>query len=156
MWLDKKRFEAVVELTPLISIDLIVRDRLGRVLLGRRSNRPAKGYWFVPGGRIQKDETIGCAFLRLAVNELGVELDVSLGQFLGVYQHFYDDNVFNRAASTHYVVLGFELVLDEFEFSALPNEQHDSYRWFSVAEILAESSVHSNSKDYFRKSTNFK
>jgi colanic acid biosynthesis protein WcaH len=39
-----------------VSVDLVlVRD--GReVLLGLRTNRPAQGSWFVPGGRILKNE----------------------------------------------------------------------------------------------------
>ena len=35
-------YRTVVELTPLVSIDLIVRDRRGRVLVGYRRNRPAR------------------------------------------------------------------------------------------------------------------
>lgn len=46
----------------------------GQVLLGQRLNRPAQGYWFVPGGRIHKDETMTQAFARLTKEELGVEL----------------------------------------------------------------------------------
>lgn len=53
-WLDATTFETVVASTPLISIDLLVKNKKGEYLLGLRNNRPAQGYWFVPGGRIQK------------------------------------------------------------------------------------------------------
>jgi colanic acid biosynthesis protein WcaH len=36
-----------------VSIDLIVRDADGRVLLGLRNNRPARDWWFVPGGIVR-------------------------------------------------------------------------------------------------------
>lgn len=58
-------FRTVVESTPLVSIDLVVRNQQGNILLGERTNRPAQGYWFVPGGRILKDETFEGAFKRL-------------------------------------------------------------------------------------------
>ena len=44
----------VIRLAPLVAIDLIIENDYGQVLLGLRTNEPAKGYWFVPGGRIQK------------------------------------------------------------------------------------------------------
>jgi colanic acid biosynthesis protein WcaH len=47
--LDDATFKAIIDSTPLISIDLVVRDSSGRVLLGQRLNRPAQGFWFVPG-----------------------------------------------------------------------------------------------------------
>jgi colanic acid biosynthesis protein WcaH len=65
-------FEIVIEAMPLISIDLTVRNSKQEILLGRRLNRPAQGYWFVPGGRILKDETIEDSFNRLLKVELGI------------------------------------------------------------------------------------
>ena len=61
--LDKQTFQTVVAHTPLISLDLIVENVNGQVLLGQRLNKPAQGCWFVPGGRVLKDETMAHAFL---------------------------------------------------------------------------------------------
>ncbi|TOB15241.1 NUDIX domain-containing protein, partial [Vibrio parahaemolyticus] len=55
--LDEQTFKLVVASTPLVSIDLIIRNSKRQILLGQRTNRPAQGFWFVPGGRICKDET---------------------------------------------------------------------------------------------------
>ncbi len=49
MMLDQKTFLTVVRSAPLVSVDMIVRDRDDRVLLGLRANQPARGWWFVPG-----------------------------------------------------------------------------------------------------------
>ncbi|MBW8834431.1 MAG: NUDIX domain-containing protein, partial [Burkholderia sp.] len=86
-------FLDVVRLTPLVAIDLLVRDADGRVLLGHRRNRPARGTWFVPGGRILKDETLDAAFSRIADAELGIaKLARSSARFEGVVEHHYSDN----------------------------------------------------------------
>jgi len=82
--LDKSLFSSIVSNAPLISIDLVIRNSKDELLLGKRINRPAKGKWFVPGGRILKDETIQEAFSRLTSEELGLTISISEGQFVGV------------------------------------------------------------------------
>lgn len=149
--LNKEIFLKIVESTPLISIDLIIPDEFGRILLGRRNNKPAQGYWFVPGGRVLKDERLDAAFERLVEVELGISAQSrSEAAFHGAYEHLYDDNFAGAAnVTTHYVVLGyrlqpFEKILD------LPVAQHAEYRWVSIADLLADSDVHENTKAYFR------
>ena len=58
MRLAHSDFLAVVAHAPLVSLDLVVRDPDGCVLVGLRTNRPAQGSWFVPGGRIYKNERV--------------------------------------------------------------------------------------------------
>ncbi|WP_299735589.1 GDP-mannose mannosyl hydrolase [uncultured Endozoicomonas sp.] len=146
--LELETFKKVVASTPLVSIDLIVRNNQEQVLLGLRNNRPAQGYWFVPGGRIQKDERLEDAFRRLVAVELGVDAEMADARFLGTYQHFYADNFSGEDFSTHYVVLGYELTLD-INLNDLPSDQHQDYRWFTVDELLVSEQVHQHTKDYF-------
>ena len=141
-------FKTVVASTPLVSVDLVVRNSQNQVLLGLRTNRPAQGFWFVPGGRIRKDESFSSAFSRLAESELGVEMALDQARFLGPYQHFYSDNFSGENFTTHYVVLGYELSL-EIDILSMPDEQHQGYRWLSVEELLASDQVHQYTKDYF-------
>lgn len=151
-WLDKTQFQQIVAATPLISIDLIVRNELGQVLLGRRLNRPAQGFWFVPGGRVRKDERLNDAFWRLTKEELGVAASRDSARLLGPYEHFYADNFSGEDFSTHYVVLAYEVVWQVLQ-DALPVSQHDQYRWCSVNELLQDPSVHQHTKDYFLERT---
>ena len=64
MLLNPDDFHSVVRLAPLVSIDLIIRNARGEVLLGLRNNEPAKGFYFVPGGIILKQERLREAFTR--------------------------------------------------------------------------------------------
>ncbi|RJG04722.1 GDP-mannose mannosyl hydrolase [Noviherbaspirillum cavernae] len=148
MKLDKDGFSRVIAATPLVSIDLIVRNARGEVLLGYRRNRPAQNCWFVPGGRIRKNEASQDALRRIAQAELGVALDD--GRLLGVFDHFYEDNYFGMAElSTHYVVIAMECELPAGS-SLRADEQHDELRWWPVDALLASTEVHENSKRYFR------
>lgn len=147
MFLSKDVFSTVVQNTPLISIDLVVYNSEGKVLLGKRVNEPALGFWFVPGGRIFKDESLDIAFARTVREELGFEMQRCNAEFDRVYEHFYDNNVFNTEFSTHYIVLTHKINVGK-----LPelNTQHSEYRWFEVEELLQDENVHKYIKDYFR------
>lgn len=148
MFLSQEDFATVVRSTPLISIDLIVENADGEFLLGKRTNRPAQGFWFVPGGRVQKDEPLAQAFERLTLAELGIRLPLAAGEFYGVWQHFYDDNFSGTDFSTHYIVLGFRLKVNQADL-ALPDTQHEDYRWLTPEALVAEENVHDNSRAYF-------
>lgn len=149
-WLHPDEFAHVVRSTPLVSIDILVRTPDRRVLVGRRKFEPAKDTFFLVGGRITKNESRAAAFRRLSREELGIERALEEARFLGVYDHFYPTNRFERPGfGTHYVVLGYELVLSE-KPATLPAEQHGEYVWMTEAEILASPEVHENTKAYFR------
>lgn len=146
--LPSEIFKTVIEYSPLISIDLIIQNQEGKILVGLRKNRPAQSYWFVPGGRIQKNETMANAFKRLTINELGLAFSFTESEFIGPFEHFYEDNFSDEIFSTHYIALGYRLVIDDKQLK-LPTDQHSQYRWMTVDELLNHSDVHLHSKWYF-------
>ena len=143
-------FAAVIRNTPLVAIDLILRDPEGAVLVGLRTNEPAKGFWFVPGGRIRKNERLDAAFARILKQETGLEAPRAEAKRLGVYEHLYETNVFEDPSfDTHYVVIGYELRL-ESRPAVQTDQQHSAIRWLSVDALLKDGLVHDNTKAYFR------
>ncbi|MHA3091604.1 GDP-mannose mannosyl hydrolase [Acinetobacter brisouii] len=151
MWLPDQVFKTVISSTPLISIDLVVRNEKGEVLLGKRLNAPAKGYWFVPGGRVQKNETLDQAFQRLLKEELGIGSGMTRAdaKFLGVFEHFYDDNVFDDEVSTHYIVLAYIVNLSKNINCSFLYAQHSGFHWFENSEVKGTDAIHENTKNYF-------
>jgi len=143
--LDSQIFETVIHSTPLVSIDILLKCN-DKVLLGKRINKPAQGWFFSIGGKINKNETIDSAMARIALDELNIDL-TSTPEFVGVFEHFYDDSMFEDV-STHYVNLAYEYEVEEIP--DLPTEQHSEYRWFTVDELLESKQVHRYTKDYFR------
>ena len=77
-YLSRRQFLSVVRHTLLVSVDLVVVNAQGEALLGYRNNRPAQHTWFVPGGKILKNERIPEAMRRIARSELNLPLEVSL------------------------------------------------------------------------------
>ena len=138
-------FKTVVDSTPLVSIDILLKKD-NKILLGKRINKPAQGYFFSTGGRVNKNENVGNAMSRIAKNELNIELEYT-PRFIGVFEHFYDDSIYENV-STHYVNLAYEYEVKEIP--DLPTEQHSEYKWFTIDELLESKQVHKYTKDYFR------
>ncbi len=152
-FLPDSLFRILVANMPLVSVDLIVRNGDHQVLLGRRVNRPAQNFWFVPGGRIRKGERIGEAFSRLTAEELGFSTRMSDAKFHGVYEHHYADSYAGTDFGTHYVVLSYELGLPA-DLTGLPRQQHADYRWWPIDLLLGSADVHPYTKAYFQNDSN--
>jgi colanic acid biosynthesis protein WcaH len=105
--------------------------------VGLRANEPAKGKWFVPGGVVRKDERLSEAFARIVKVEIGLEASIGDAKFIGVYEHLYNNNVFEAEGfGTHYVVLAHELNLDHRP-SIVSDRQHSEFHWMTVAQVIS-------------------
>lgn len=149
MQLEGAIFKEIVRNVPLVSVDLIVRDLRGRVLVGLRNNRPARRTWFVPGGVIHKNERIAQALQRVAQVELGIILAEHDVRFFGVYEHLYADNFCGDPEfGTHYVVLTYEIHL-KTAVEIKTDGQHLKMQWLELETLLQREDVHQNTRAYF-------
>jgi colanic acid biosynthesis protein WcaH len=144
--LNEQDFKHLVKHAPLFAIDLVVLNDKNQILLGQRKNAPAKDYWFVPGGRVFKNESLEQAFKRISKTELGLEVERQQAWLLGLYDHFYQDSVFGEGIDTHYINATHLIKLDNTQIADLPTEQHQSYRWQNITEIEQDETVHKYSK----------
>ena len=150
-FLSQEDFKHLVALGPLVSIDLVIEDELGFILLGKRLNKPAKDFWFVPGGRVLKNEKLDQAFLRITTQELGQAFSRESATFIGVFEHHYSDSAFGQEMAdptTHYVVLGYRLKIARAELSKLPQIQHADYQWWAKQDLIQSDVVHQHTKWY--------
>jgi len=154
MKLSREDFLAVVERAPLVSIDLLVKDHLGRYLLGKRANNPARDFYFVPGGRVHKNQAQKEAFENIGRVELGTEIHFEAASLRGVYDHFYETNAAGITGfGTHYVVLAYGVTLHDIELSGLPLDQHSEWILATPEELMERADVHENTKLFFRHSS---
>lgn len=70
--LDKELYTKILASVPVLTVDLIVEDYLGRYLLVRPNNEPLKGEYYVPGGRVMLMETVQAAVKRKLLEETGL------------------------------------------------------------------------------------
>lgn len=142
-------FKKVIELTPLIAIDFII-EYDNKYLLGKRINEPAKNYWFVPGGRIYKNENLFDACKRISSSELGFKINFfDMKPHINT-EHFYENNVFDNNINTHYIVMSYKYSINMYEYNNLNIlNQHNEIIWMSKDEILKNNQVHNYTKNYF-------
>lgn len=68
-------FRLVTRLTPMINVDLLVKDSQGRTLLTWRDDGLFPAGWHVPGGIIRFKETAAQRVHETAIVELGVDVE---------------------------------------------------------------------------------
>jgi colanic acid biosynthesis protein WcaH len=113
---------------PQVCVEVVLDTEEG-ILLAKRTNEPAKGEWFWPGGRLYKGEKLESAARRVAREELGIE--VAIEERLGVYGHFWETSAVAREASRHTVNVVFRVTPAESGFEIELDGQHEDYRFFS-------------------------
>lgn len=65
-----------------VTVDAVIIKN-GKILLIKRGSEPFKGYWALPGGYIEWDETVEDSVKREVLEELGVSVKSS--KIIGVY-----------------------------------------------------------------------
>lgn len=151
--LSKKNFTKLVELAPIISIDLVVMNEKQQILVGKRKNEPAKGTWFIPGGRVYKNEKLEKAFLRISESELGIRIEYNDAILVGLYDHFYNRSMYDESITTHYISATHCIVLEKNNLLNLPKDQHQDYRWICLEAFESDISVHKLSKLFLENLT---
>lgn len=128
--LHHKTYKKIYRHVPLACVDVVlIHGR--RFLLGKRAERPARGEWFPPGGRILKNEVLRDAARRKLQEELGFSADVSRLRFLGVDETMFEDS--SHGGSKHTINIVFAL-----RVRRKPAIRHDRTQsevaWFTAIE----------------------
>jgi len=98
----------------------IFRD--GKVLLVRRARSPAKGFYSLPGGRVEFGETLHAALHREVMEETALKIEIAgLAGWREV--------VPTAAGGGHYVIMSFAARWSAGEPHL--NEELDDYRWLA-------------------------
>ena len=55
MEIPKEKYKYILEVMPVACVDIIIVHNK-KIFIAKRKNEPARGEWFIPGGRILKNE----------------------------------------------------------------------------------------------------
>ena len=119
-------YRQFLEVLPVVCVDLIVKRWSGhnfKYLLIKRKEEPLKGEWWIPGGRILKNETALQAARRKLLVETGLEVSDFL--FRGYYEDFYEQSAFE--VPCHSVSLVFQT--DVKTTLVTLNGESEAYTW---------------------------
>ncbi|QLH77000.1 NUDIX domain-containing protein [Halosimplex rubrum] len=130
-FIPAEEFATVLNRVPQVCVEVVLEGEEG-VLLAHRTNEPAKGEWFWPGGRLYKGEQLADAARRVAREELGVEVTVE--ERVGVYGHFWDRSRIDGVDSRHTVNIVFRASRVDPDAAIELDDQHDDYRFVAGDE----------------------
>lgn len=74
-WIPAEIYRQFLESMPIACVDVAIVHR-GAVLLVKRKDAPARGQWWVPGGRVWKGEAMRETAARKAREEVGLECHI--------------------------------------------------------------------------------
>ena len=125
--IPKYLYREIISVIPIVCVDIVIRNEVGKVLLARRENEPLKNQWWVVGGRIQSGESARQACIRKTFEEVGLKIDEL--QFLGFYEDVFDKNSFDISKPYHTLSLVFETRVTSKQVIHL-DDQHSEWAWF--------------------------
>ena len=138
MILSTAEYRRIMETMPVVCIDCVVRNEKGEYLLLKRANEPLKGEYWVPGGRLHRNELLEDAVHRKMREELGIAVEIL--ECLGFYEEFFEKTAQDAANGFHAISFLYLVrpLKDEIELDA----QSSDWGWFE--DIPARLRGHKN------------
>ena len=96
----------------------------GQLLLQQRNKEPEKGYWSIPGGKLEWMETFEDAVKREVKEECGVEIKVE--KLLEICDHIVERE------NQHWVSPSFLCKITEGEPKIMEPTKHTDMQWFDL------------------------
>ncbi|KJC58616.1 NUDIX hydrolase [Bradyrhizobium sp. LTSPM299] len=103
---------------------VIFRD--GKVLLVRRARSPGKGFYSLPGGRVEFGESLHTALHREVDEETGLRIDI-----LGLAG--WREVLPTGPGAGHYLIMSFAARWASRE--VVLNDEHDDFKWLAPEAI---------------------
>ena len=152
-FLGRKFYKEAVESLPIVCVDIFLFNSQDKTyLLVKRKDPPAKGLWWVPGGRLYKGEGFNNCCKRKCWEEAG--LDVQPLKILGFAATIFPDsawntqthtvNVFMLAKITNCDKIELDNTCENHKWENIAIKPDDSY----VARIYAKATKFINSEDF--------
>lgn len=128
--LSPSEHRMILENTPICCVDLVIRKG-GKVLLVKRKMAPSKNEWWVPGGRVLKNERLIDTARRKAREEVGLKIKIE--RMLDVIEMFFKDGRYpNLKGGTHGVSIVFLASANSKKIRL--DKDHLAYKWAGKIE----------------------
>lgn len=129
MKLPTDEYRKILSTMPIICVDCLVVNDKGEYLLVKRKNEPLKGEYWVPGGRVHKNERLADAVRRKMHEEIGVEVEIV--NSVGFFEEFYERTAEGADGGVHSI--SFVYLVRPRSYNIRLDDQSSEWGWFSDA-----------------------
>jgi 8-oxo-dGTP diphosphatase len=98
----------------------------GKILLVRRARSPARGFYSLPGGRVEFGETLHAALHREVGEETALKIEI-------VGLAGWREVVPGATSGGHYLIMSFAARWTSGEVAL--NDEHDDYKWLAPDDL---------------------
>jgi ADP-ribose pyrophosphatase len=124
---------------PVAAVGGLVTDHDGRLLLVRRARHPGKGLWGLPGGFVDRDETVEQALAREVMEE--TQLKVVRSRLLMTHPNQYH----HHGVISRVIDLFYECEIENIDQLKLAQDELDHHQWANPTDAqLDRMAFHSN------------
>ena len=142
MYIDQNIYNVILSTMPIICVDILVVNKYGKILLIKRNELPAKNQWWLPGGRLFKNEELTDCAKRKAKEEIGLD-DCDVGPIVMSASTKFNDGP--QGINVHSVNFVYLVIANE-PFNVKLDETSSEYGWFREPPM----DCHSYVKNAFR------
>ncbi|MFA5128246.1 MAG: NUDIX domain-containing protein [Patescibacteria group bacterium] len=146
-WLTDDEYKTYYSRVPRLCLDLAIIDPDGAMLIVKRTIKPHKGRWCLPGGRRLYKENVRKTIARILKKELGIKVD-GKPQLVGEMEFIHDGPFVHSVSNVYRIKITSEekarISLDEqggrFRFvHAAPRNMQPGLRRFCIEHRLLAS-----------------
>jgi len=128
-FIPQELYNKILINVPIACVDIAVVSH-GKVLLVKRKDAPAKGQWWVPGGRVLKGEMMAATAVRKAIEEVGIRVNV--GPIVHTDETIFDDGPCGIAV--HSINSCFFVYPVDPDFTPALDSHHDDWMWVNTID----------------------
>ena len=123
-FISEELYYRILENVPIACVDVAIVAQ-GSVFLVKRGDFPAKGQWWLPGGRVLKGEMMREAAIRKAREEVGIECHI--GPIVHTAETIFPGGP--NEIPVHSINSCFFLYPGSPDFRPRLDGHHDDYKW---------------------------
>lgn len=132
-FIEIDEYKRIVEYMPILCVDLLVFFK-NELLLLRRKKEPLKGEWWIPGGRVFKNEKLLDAAKRKAFEEIGLNPEIEPNPIF-FYEFFSPKSTFEGVKTgTHTLSMVFKAIIKDENFNIQLDTTSLDYKFISKIE----------------------
>lgn len=132
--IPKNTYKKIMENIPILCVDIILKKGK-KILLVKRKNKPLKDVWWIPGGRVFKNETLIDAVKRKCMEELNINVEKI--KEIGTYEYIGQDPFFETIKTGVHTV-SVVYLMNYISGEIKVDRNHECFKWFEIKDCSKE------------------